>query len=145
MSEGRVARPIFGKRGNPGHSFRPELNFGGVRTRVGTKVTEGEKNGHEDRGVNRERWQMPSTIKVGGEGPVPAKGRACRVGAQAPGGTRELWGFGSPSARGPLLGTGGSSSCRGRGVQDILIAMIDGLTGFPEAIHAVFPQTVIHQ
>ena len=31
-----------------------------------------------------------------------------------------------------------------RGVADILIALIDGLTGFPAAIHAVFPQTQIH-
>lgn len=31
-----------------------------------------------------------------------------------------------------------------RGVEDILIALIDGLTGFPEAINAVFPQTQIH-
>lgn len=28
-----------------------------------------------------------------------------------------------------------------RGVKDILIACVDGLTGFPEAINAVFPQT----
>jgi putative transposase len=27
-----------------------------------------------------------------------------------------------------------------RGVKDILIASVDGLTGFPEAINAVFPQ-----
>ncbi len=27
-----------------------------------------------------------------------------------------------------------------RGVKDILIALVDGLTGFPEAINAVFPQ-----
>ena len=31
-----------------------------------------------------------------------------------------------------------------RGVEDILIALIDGLTGFPDAIHAVFPQAQIH-
>ena len=31
-----------------------------------------------------------------------------------------------------------------RGVGDILIALIDGLAGFPEAITAVFPQTQIH-
>ncbi len=30
-----------------------------------------------------------------------------------------------------------------RGVQDILIACVDGLTGFPEAINAVFPKTKI--
>jgi len=37
-----------------------------------------------------------------------------------------------------------------RGVQDILIASVDGLTGFPEAINAIFPQTevqlcIVHQ
>jgi len=37
-----------------------------------------------------------------------------------------------------------------RGVKDILIACVDGLTGFPEAIGAIFPDTevqlcVIHQ
>ena len=30
-----------------------------------------------------------------------------------------------------------------RGVQDILICCVDGLKGFPEAIEAVFPQTVV--
>lgn len=37
-----------------------------------------------------------------------------------------------------------------RGVEDILIACVDGLTGFPEAIHAAFPKTevqlcILHQ
>jgi putative transposase len=32
---------------------------------------------------------------------------------------------------------------RNRGTKDILICCIDGLTGFPEAIKAVFPETVI--
>ncbi len=37
-----------------------------------------------------------------------------------------------------------------RGVQDILIASVDGLTGFPEAINTIFPQTevqlcIVHQ
>lgn len=37
-----------------------------------------------------------------------------------------------------------------RGVKDILIASVDGLTGFPEAIEAIFPQTevqlcIVHQ
>jgi putative transposase len=35
------------------------------------------------------------------------------------------------------------SELRHRGVRDILIACVDGLTGFPEAIEAVFPQTVV--
>jgi putative transposase len=32
---------------------------------------------------------------------------------------------------------------RTRGVGDILIAVVDGLNGFPEAINAVFPQTQV--
>jgi putative transposase len=32
---------------------------------------------------------------------------------------------------------------RTRGVQDVLIAVVDGLKGFPEAIAAVFPQTTV--
>ena len=42
------------------------------------------------------------------------------------------------------------NSLKNRGVQDILIASVDGLTGFPEAIASVFPKTevqrcIIHQ
>ena len=32
---------------------------------------------------------------------------------------------------------------KNRGVQDIFIACVDGLKGFPEAIETVFPQTVV--
>ncbi len=32
---------------------------------------------------------------------------------------------------------------KNRGVQDILIACVDGLKGFPDAIEAVFPQTLV--
>ncbi len=34
---------------------------------------------------------------------------------------------------------------RNRGVEDTLISCVDGLTGFPQAIEAVFPQTEIQQ
>ena len=30
-----------------------------------------------------------------------------------------------------------------RGVEDVLIAVVDGLKGFPEAITAVFPRTIV--
>ena len=33
---------------------------------------------------------------------------------------------------------------KARGVNDILIAVVDGLKGFPEAITSVFPQTTVH-
>lgn len=32
---------------------------------------------------------------------------------------------------------------RNRGVQDIFIACVDGLKGFPDAIKAVFPKAVV--
>ncbi len=32
---------------------------------------------------------------------------------------------------------------KNRGVTDILIAVVDGLKGFPDAINAVFPETVV--
>ena len=32
---------------------------------------------------------------------------------------------------------------KARGVADFLIAVVDGLTGFPDAIGAVFPQTTV--
>ena len=37
-----------------------------------------------------------------------------------------------------------------RGIEDILIASVDGLKGFPEAINAIFPKTevqlcIVHQ
>jgi putative transposase len=35
------------------------------------------------------------------------------------------------------------SELRNRGVKDLLIACVDGLKGFPEAIEAVFPQTTV--
>ena len=34
---------------------------------------------------------------------------------------------------------------KNRGVEDILIACVDGLTGFPQAIESVFPETEIQQ
>jgi transposase-like protein len=37
------------------------------------------------------------------------------------------------------------SELQARGVTDILIALVDGLTGFPDAITTVFPHTQVHQ
>lgn len=37
------------------------------------------------------------------------------------------------------------SGLKNRGVEDILIACVDGLAGLPQAIEAVYPQTEIQQ
>lgn len=53
-------------------------------------------------------------------------------------------------AEGAKFWTGVLGQLQARGVQDILIACVDGLTGFKEAIHAVFPKArlqrcILHQ
>ena len=55
-----------------------------------------------------------------------------------------------PSSAGPPVGLSVLTDLKQRGVQDIFIACIDGLKGFPEAIEAAFPQTrvqlcIVHQ
>src|ERR1700758_2652581 len=51
--------------------------------------------------------------------------------------------FGSSKPRVPSFWLRVMNELKNRGAQDILIAVVDGLKGFPEAINAVFPQTVI--
>ena len=48
-------------------------------------------------------------------------------------------------AEGAKFWTSVLGDLQGRGVKDILIACMDGLTGFSDAVHAVFPQTVIQR
>ena len=36
-----------------------------------------------------------------------------------------------------------SAKCQNRGVQDILIACVDGLKGFPDAINIVYPKAQV--
>jgi transposase-like protein len=60
-------------------------------------------------------------------------------------GTREvlgMWIGGNESAR---YWVGVLNEIRNRGTEDILIASVDGLTGFNDAIHAVYPNTEIQR
>jgi putative transposase len=52
-------------------------------------------------------------------------------------------GFGSVQSEGAKFWLAVMNELKNRGVQDVLIAVIDGLKGFPEAITAVFPDTEI--
>lgn len=45
--------------------------------------------------------------------------------------------------RGRQVLAAGRPELRNRGVQDIFIACVDGLKGFPDAIEAVFPKAVV--
>ena len=56
-------------------------------------------------------------------------------------GHKEVLGFYLCDTEGAKFWMGVLTDLKNRGVQDILIACMDGLTGFPDAVRAVFPQT----
>jgi transposase-like protein len=60
-------------------------------------------------------------------------------------GHKEVIGIWVGEAEGSKFWMGILSELKNRGVQDILIACIDGLTGFDEAIKAVYPKTIVQQ
>ena len=58
-------------------------------------------------------------------------------------GRKDVLGFYLSDNEGAKFWMGVLTDLRNRGVQDILIACMDGLTGFPDAVRAVFPETRI--
>jgi putative transposase len=58
-------------------------------------------------------------------------------------GEREVLGLWIAENEGAKFWLSVTTELRNRGVQDILIAVVDGLRGFPEAITAAFPQTTV--
>jgi putative transposase len=65
-------------------------------------------------------------------------------------GRKDILGFYIGDSEGAYFWLGVLNDLKARGVDDILIACIDGLKGFPEAIAASFPKTevqlcVVHQ
>jgi putative transposase len=60
-----------------------------------------------------------------------------------PDGTKEILGIWIEQTEGAKFRLRVVNELKTRGAQDILIAVVDGLKGFPEAINAVFPQTVV--
>ncbi|SUC44873.1 Transposase and inactivated derivatives [Providencia stuartii] len=58
-------------------------------------------------------------------------------------GHKELLGMWMAENEGAKFGLSVLTELKNRGVQDILIACVDGLKGFPEAINSVYPQTQI--
>lgn len=67
-----------------------------------------------------------------------------------PEGKKEVLGLYLSESEGANFWLSVLSDLQNRGVKDILIACVDGLTGFPEAINSIYPQTevqlcIIHQ
>ena len=81
-------------------------------------------------------------IKVRDEGTVRNKAVYVALGVR-PDGTKEILGLWIEQSEGAKFWLKVMNELRDRGVEDVLIAIVDGLKGFPEAITAVFPQTQV--
>src|SRR6266550_5795478 len=82
-------------------------------------------------------------VKIRDEGTVRNKAVYLALGVTRSG-TKDVLGLWIEQTEGAKFWHRVMTELQARGVEDVLIALIDGLTGFPEAIQAVFPQTQIH-
>src|ERR1700683_1067946 len=81
-------------------------------------------------------------VKVRDEGFVRNKAIYIALGV-LPDGTKEILGIWIEQTEGAKFWLRVVNELKTRGAQDILIAVIDGLKGFPEAIHGVFPHAIV--
>jgi transposase-like protein len=82
-------------------------------------------------------------VKIRDEGIVKNKAVYLALGVDRDG-VKDVLGLWIEQTEGAAFWLRVMTELKSRGVEDILITLIDGLTGFPDAIHAVFPQAQIH-
>lgn len=81
-------------------------------------------------------------VKIRDEGFVRNKAVYIALGI-LPDGTKDILGIWIEQTEGAKFWLRVMNELKNRGVGDILIAVVDGLKGFPEAINAAFPETVV--
>jgi putative transposase len=81
-------------------------------------------------------------VKVRDEGTVRNKAVYVALGVRGDG-RKEILGLWIEQTEGAKFWLRVMNELKNRGVEDILIAVVDGLKGFPDAITAVFPQTQV--
>jgi putative transposase len=81
-------------------------------------------------------------VKIRDEGVVRNKAVYLALGV-ASDGTRDVLGLWIEQTEGAKFWLRVVNDLKNRGVDDILIAVVDGLKGFPEAIQATFPRTTV--
>ena len=81
-------------------------------------------------------------VKIRSDGTVKNQAVYLALGV-APDGTRDVLGLWIEQTEGAKFWLKVMNELRHRGVADILIAVVDGLKGFPEAITGVFPETTV--
>jgi putative transposase len=81
-------------------------------------------------------------VKIRDEGTVRNKAVYVALGVR-PDGRKEILGLWIEQTEGAKFWLRVMTELKNRGVEDILIAVVDGLKGFPDAITAVFPQAQV--
>jgi putative transposase len=81
-------------------------------------------------------------VKIRDEGLVRNKAVHIALGVRADG-TKEILGLWLEQNEGAKFWLRVMNELRNRGVEDVLLAVVDGLKGFPEAILAVFPEATV--
>ena len=81
-------------------------------------------------------------VKIRDEGLVRNKAVHIALGVRADG-TKEILGLWLEQNEGAKFWLRVMNELKNRGVEDVLIAVVDGLKGFPEAILAVFPEATV--
>jgi len=81
-------------------------------------------------------------VKIRNEGLVSNRAVYLAIGIRCSG-HKEILGIWIEQTEGAKFWLRVMTELKNRGVQDILIAVVDGLKGFPEAITSVFPKTVV--
>lgn len=81
-------------------------------------------------------------VKVRDEGLVRNKAIHIALGVRGDG-AKEILGMWLEQNEGAKFWLRVMNELKNRGVEDILIAVVDGLKGFPEAINAAFPETTV--
>ena len=81
-------------------------------------------------------------VKIRDEGVVRSKAVYLALGITRHG-TKDILGLWIEQTEGAKFWLKVMTELKNRGVQDVLICLVDGLKGFPEAIEAVFPQAQI--
>ena len=82
-------------------------------------------------------------MKIRDEGLVRNKAVHIALGVRADG-TKEVLGLWLEQNEGAKFWLRVMNGLRNRGVDDVLLAVVDGLKGSPEAIRAVFPEATVH-
>jgi putative transposase len=81
-------------------------------------------------------------VKIRDEGTVRNKAVYVALGVR-PDGTKDVLGLWIEQTEGAKFWLRVMNELKNRGIADILLAVVDGLKGFPEAINAVFPLTQV--